>query len=158
MQQDGDCEDGPDYVDRHFAHRVCMRPGDAHGSPIWNTHIKPLVDPFADDHNDFRFCDEEEFHELIWEVWRDAGIDNDVTIDHEQELSVGSSEARGSRIDFRMKSAQGFAWIPSLTDGTGVSGFRVAADRQDTQNMLVRIPSGRLRTPGSRAGRCRRSA
>ncbi|WP_327120733.1 hypothetical protein OHB12_17210 [Nocardia sp. NBC_01730] len=73
-----------------------------HESPIWSTYIQPLVDPFTDDHNDFRFCDEEEFHELIWEVWRDAGINNDVTVEHEQGLSVGSSEAKGSRIDFRM--------------------------------------------------------
>ncbi len=102
MRQDGNGDDVPDYVDRHFVHRVCMRPGEVHDSPIWNTYIQPLVDPFAEGHNDFRFCDEEEFHELIWEVWRDAGVDNDVTVDHEQELSVGSSEARGSRIDFRM--------------------------------------------------------
>ncbi|WP_280336144.1 hypothetical protein [Nocardia wallacei] len=97
MQQGTAGQEGPDYV-----HRVCMRPGEALDSPVWNAYLKPLVDPFADADRDFRFCDEEEFHALIWQVWREAGVDNDVTIDHEQQLSVGSSAARGSRIDFRM--------------------------------------------------------
>ncbi|MFF0452822.1 hypothetical protein [Nocardia africana] len=73
-----------------------------HPSPIWNTYIKPLVDPFADGRNDFRFGDEDEFHELILQVWSEAGVDNDVTIVHEDELAVGTSAARGSRIDFRV--------------------------------------------------------
>jgi len=89
-----------DYVDKHFVHQVCMRPGEANDSPIWNTYIKPLVDPFADDHNDFRYVDENEFHELIRAVWFDAGVDNDITIEHEFKLSEGTSAARGSQIDF----------------------------------------------------------
>ncbi|WP_329414758.1 hypothetical protein OG563_18425 [Nocardia vinacea] len=93
-------EDGLDYVNKHFVHQVCMRPGEVNDSPIWNTYIKPLVDPFVEDRSDFRYCDEDEFHELIWKVWSDAGVDNDVTIEHELELSVGTSAARGSRIDF----------------------------------------------------------
>ncbi|MFF2556788.1 hypothetical protein ACFVUS_37680 [Nocardia sp. NPDC058058] len=96
-----DPDDGvPDYVDRHYVHQACLRPGETHDSPIWNTYIKPLVGPFVDEHNDFRYCDEDEFHELIWKVWSDAGVDEDVTIEHERELSVGRSTARGSRIDF----------------------------------------------------------
>ncbi|WP_280381398.1 hypothetical protein [Nocardia wallacei] len=97
MRQNVGNEEGPDYV-----HRMYMRPGEAHSSLIWNTYMKPLVDPFADIERDFRFANEEEFHQLIWEVWRDAGVDNDVTIDHERQLSAGSTAARGSRIDFRM--------------------------------------------------------
>ncbi|MCM6774496.1 hypothetical protein NDR87_13840 [Nocardia sp. CDC159] len=102
MRWDEPSKDGPDYVDKHFEHLICMRPGDVHDSPVWSTYIKPLVDPFVDDGRNFRYCDEDELHRLIWEVWCDAGVDNDVTIDHEQELSSGSSAARGSRIDFRI--------------------------------------------------------
>lgn len=100
MQRDTPSEDGLDYVNNHFVHRVCMRPGDVNDSPIWATYLKPLIDPFVDGHNDLRYCDEDELHELIWQVWSDAGVDNDVTIEHELELSVGTSAARGSRIDF----------------------------------------------------------
>ncbi|WP_327096079.1 hypothetical protein OIE68_40070 [Nocardia vinacea] len=89
-------EDGLDYVNKHFVHHVCMRPGEVNDSPVWNTYIKPLVDPFVEDRSDFRYCDEDEFHELIWNVWSDAGVDNDVTIEHELELSVGTSAARGA--------------------------------------------------------------
>jgi hypothetical protein len=98
--RDNTDDDGLDYVEKHFVHRVCMRPGEANDSPIWNNYIKPLVDPFMDDDNDFRYCDEEEFHKLIWEVWRRAGVDDEVTIEHELKLSVGTSAARGSQIDF----------------------------------------------------------
>ncbi|MFI5782680.1 hypothetical protein [Nocardia sp. NPDC051570] len=91
--------DEQDYVDKYFAHQVCLRPGQTSDSPVW-PYIQPLVDPFAEDHTDFRYRDEEEFHHLVWQVWRDAGVDNDVTIDHELELAKGSSAARGSRIDF----------------------------------------------------------
>ena len=102
MRGDDSGDDGPDYIDRHYVHRAFLRPGDAHASPIWNTYIKPLVDPFVDDSNEHRYCDEDEFHELIWETWCQAGVDNDVTIEHESKLSEGSSAARGSRIDFRV--------------------------------------------------------
>ncbi|WP_378735966.1 hypothetical protein [Nocardia brasiliensis] len=91
-----------DYFDKHYVHQICMRPGETNNSPIWRTYIKPLVDPFVDDVSDFRYCDEDEFHELVRQVWFDAGVDNDVTIEHEIELSVGTSKARGSRIDFRV--------------------------------------------------------
>ncbi|OXR40235.1 hypothetical protein B7C42_07660 [Nocardia cerradoensis] len=102
MGRDTSDGDGQDYLDRHFVHQVFLKPGEDHASPVWNTYIKPLVDPFADGRIDFRFGDEDEFHELIWRVWSDAGVDNDVTIEHENELSVGTSAARGSRIDFRI--------------------------------------------------------
>ncbi|OXR39738.1 hypothetical protein B7C42_08188 [Nocardia cerradoensis] len=82
-------------------HRACLRPGEANASRIWNTYVKPLVDPFVGDSNEHRYCDEDEFHELIWDTWCQAGVDNDVTIEHESKLSEGSSAVRGSRIDFR---------------------------------------------------------
>lgn len=94
----GDYE--PDYVTKHFVHRTSMRPGDTTESPIWERYTKVLVDPFVGGQDDFRYCDEDEFHELIWKAWVDAGVDNEVTIEHEMELSVGTSAARGSRIDF----------------------------------------------------------
>lgn len=100
MERNTSGEEEPDYVSKHFAHRTCMRPGDVNDSPIWASYIKVLVDPFVDGHIDFRYCDEDEFHELIRKEWADAGVDNDVTIEHEMELSVGTSAARGSRIDF----------------------------------------------------------
>ncbi|WP_028478781.1 hypothetical protein [Nocardia sp. CNY236] len=89
-----------DYLDRHFSHQVGLSPGDVSDSPTWNAYIKPLVDPFVDTRGDFRYCDEDEFHELVWEVWTDHGVDNDVTIEHEALLSTGTSARRGSRIDF----------------------------------------------------------
>uniref|UniRef100_UPI003F4909AA hypothetical protein n=1 Tax=Nocardia suismassiliense TaxID=2077092 RepID=UPI003F4909AA len=69
---------------------------------IWNTYIKLLVDPVLDGGHDFRHSDEKELHKQIWKAWRDAGVDNEVTIDDELVLSTGSSAARGSRIDFRI--------------------------------------------------------
>ncbi|WP_306359793.1 hypothetical protein [Nocardia sp. CC227C] len=100
MDWDGPGDNNPDYIDKHFVHMVCLRPGDSNDSPIWTTYIKPLVDPFADNTTDFRYCDEDEFHELIRQVWQDADVDNDVTIDHERDLAKATSAARGSRIDF----------------------------------------------------------
>ncbi|MEV0048762.1 hypothetical protein AB0H60_35585 [Nocardia rhamnosiphila] len=100
MGWNANSDNGLDYIDRHFVHQVFLRPGDVHDSPIWNTYIKPLVDPFADDPSEFRYCNEEEFHELVWDVWADAGVDNEVTIEHERVLAEGTSAARGSRIDF----------------------------------------------------------
>ncbi len=87
--------------DGFFVHHVCLRPGDSNDSPVWNAYIRPLVEPFVDDDSAYRYANEEEFHELIWKVWSDAGVDNDVTLEHEDELSTGGSSARGSRIDFR---------------------------------------------------------
>ncbi|WP_148310821.1 hypothetical protein [Nocardia brasiliensis] len=84
----------------HYIHRVCLRPGQAHSSPIWNNYFKLLTDPFADEAADRRYCDEDELHELIWQTWSEAGVDNDVSIDHELDLSTGTAAARGCRIDF----------------------------------------------------------
>ncbi|MBO0882910.1 MAG: hypothetical protein J2P17_21755, partial [Mycobacterium sp.] len=100
MHENDHDADGQDYLDKHFVHRVFLRPGQAHNSPTWNTYIRPLVDPFAEEDVDRRYCDEDELHELVWQTWSDAGVDNDVSIDHELDLSIGTSAAKGCRIDF----------------------------------------------------------
>ena len=92
--------DSADHLDKHYVHRDCVRPGQSQTSPIWNAYLKLLVDPFVDEDIDFRYCDEDELHELIWQRWADAGVDNDVSIDHELDLSEGTSAAKGCRIDF----------------------------------------------------------
>ncbi|MFD3431310.1 hypothetical protein [Nocardia fluminea] len=88
--------DGADYLDKHYVHRDCVRPGQSQTSPIWNAYLKPLVDPFVDEDIDLRYCDEDELHDLIWQRWTDAGVDNDVSIDHELDLSEGTSAAKAA--------------------------------------------------------------
>ncbi|MFC4376903.1 hypothetical protein ACFO5K_22695 [Nocardia halotolerans] len=48
---------------------------------------------------DRRYCDEDELHELIWQAWSDAKIDNDLSINHELDLSVGTSAVKSCGID-----------------------------------------------------------
>lgn len=82
-----------------YVHLVHLQPGQTHSSPVWSIYLKPLTDPFVGD-TDRRYCDEEELHDLIWQTWSDAGVDNDVSIDHELDLSAGTAVAKGCRIDF----------------------------------------------------------
>ncbi|MBC7299493.1 hypothetical protein [Nocardia salmonicida] len=89
-----------DYFDKHFIHVFGMSPGQANSSPIWNNYIRPFVDPFLDDRDLGRYSHEEELHELVQQAWADAGVDNDLTLHHEYQLSEGTSQAQGSRIDY----------------------------------------------------------
>ncbi|MBF6399484.1 hypothetical protein IU438_27310 [Nocardia cyriacigeorgica] len=89
-----------DYIDRHYVRRCCVRPGDLVDSSVWDNYVRLLAEPFVDYYDDPRYCNEDELHEIVDQVWQSGGAYDEVTIEHEAELAVGTHAARGSRIDF----------------------------------------------------------
>ncbi|TLG00316.1 hypothetical protein FEK35_24025 [Nocardia cyriacigeorgica] len=100
MPEDSYGRDEFDYIDRHYVRRCCVRPGDLVDSSVWDSYVRLLVEPFVDYYDDPRYCNEEELHEIVDQVWQSGGAYDEVTIEHEAELAVGTHAARGSRIDF----------------------------------------------------------
>ncbi|MGW0248012.1 hypothetical protein ACWDYH_15400 [Nocardia goodfellowii] len=131
MPRNTNSDDEEDDGDMHYVHRSFIRPGQNVDSLIWNTYIKLLVDPFTEDDIEFRYSDEVEFHELIRDVWSNAGVDNDVTLCHEDELSVGTSAARGSIIDYRVHHDDGHR-VGVEIKAAGLWAY------EDVQDQLVR--------------------
>ncbi|MBF6250163.1 hypothetical protein [Nocardia farcinica] len=92
-------DDERDYFDMHYTRRRFMRPGEPADSPVWNSYLKPLVDPFVEV-GYLHYTNEEELHQIIWAVWKNAGVDNDATVEHELWLPRHERSPKGSRIDF----------------------------------------------------------